>query len=138
MSYRYKSALLTLAIFVVVYGYYFSVVVSDLRSGAGTGHQVGLLVGTVIAIIVLQVIGHIVIAATTSDRYRPMDERERAFDRRGTAVGYILMIVGALAAASTLHLGARGPDMANAVLLAIVVAESARQLVFLILHHRSA
>jgi hypothetical protein len=67
-----------------------------------------------------------------------MDERERAFDRRATMVGYYVLIVGALLGIATLHLGFDGPMVGDAVLFAIVFAECTRQTVFLIAHHRAA
>lgn len=133
MSFRYKSALLSLTSLVVIYAYYFARIAIETPR-----NPVGLLLGIVVAIVVVQIVGHAIIAATSSDRYGPMDERERGLDRRATAVGYYLMIIGSLAAASIMHLGYGKSDMANAILLAIVVAECARQAVFLALHHRAA
>jgi hypothetical protein len=132
MSPRYKGALLSLVSLVAISAYYFARVASGL-----SGHEaIGLLHGTILAIIIVQIAGHAIIAGTSSDRYAPMDERERAIDRRATAVGYYLLLVCALAATATLHLGANPPQMANAMLLAVVVCEGTRQGLFLALHHR--
>ncbi len=133
MSFRYKSALLTLISLVAAYAYYFVRVAAGVP---GSGAVV-LLAGVVIATVVIQIVGLGVIAATSADRYAPMDERERSIDRRATVVGYYLPIVGALGAAATLHLGTSKADMANAILLAIVVAECVRQAVFVTLHHQA-
>jgi H+/gluconate symporter-like permease len=132
MSFRYKSALLTLVSLVAIYAYYFVRVATVVRESDATG----LLLEIIIAIVVAQVVGIGVIAVTSSDRYAPMDERERAIDRRATVIGYYLLVIGALGAAATLHLGATRAHMANAILLAIVVSECIRQAIFLSLHHR--
>jgi hypothetical protein len=132
MSPRYKIALLSLVSLAGIYAYYFARVASGI-----TGQDaVRLLHVTIVTIAIVQIAGHAIIIGTSSDRYGPMDERERDIDRRATAIGYYLLLVCALAATATLHLGASPPQMANAVLLAVVVAECARQGIFLVLHHR--
>jgi hypothetical protein len=132
MSPRYKGALLSLISLAAIYAYYFA----RVASGMSGREAIGLLHGTIVAIAIVQIAGHAIIAGTSSDRYAPMDERERAIDRRATAVGYYLLLVCALAATATLHLGANPPQMANAMLLAVVVCECTRQGLFLALHHR--
>lgn len=132
MSPRYKGALLSLVSLAGIYAYYFARVASGIP-----GHEaVRLLHITVLAIAIVQIAGHAIIAGTSSDRYGPMDERERSIDRRATMIGYYLLLVCALAATATLHLGANPPQMANAMLLAVVIAECSRQAIFLALHHR--
>jgi hypothetical protein len=137
MSFRYKSALLSLISMALIYAWFFVALIVHYR----TGHPfnpVAHLAGTIVALAVIQIVGHAIIAGTSSDKYDAPDERERAFDRRATMVGYYVLIVGALAAIATLHIGFSGPNVGHAVLLAIVVAECTRQAVFLILHHRAA
>jgi hypothetical protein len=137
MSFRYKSALLSLASLALVYGWYFSTLIAD-RGEIGHGAAAARLAFTVLLVAVVQIVGHIFLAITSRDKYGAMDERERGFDRRATSVGYYVLIAGALAAVATLHVGANGPEMGYAVVLAIVIAECARQAMFLILHHRAA
>ncbi|HMI20643.1 MAG TPA: hypothetical protein VK533_13985 [Sphingomonas sp.] len=137
MSFRYKSALLSLASMALVYGWYFVTLMIHRHDGTHPNPALHLG-GAVLLLALIQIVGHIVIAGTSSDKYDAMDERERFFDQRATRVGYYLLIVGGLAAIATLHIGASGPDMGNAVLLAIVVAECVRQAVFLISHHKAA
>ena len=137
MSFRYKSAVLSLASLVVIYGWYFASWIEDRQAGLH-GAAPARLLGTVLAVIVMQIVGTIAIATTAPDRWGMMDERERGFDRHATNTGYYVLIVGALAAAATSHIGAHPHDMADAILLAVVVAECARQTVFLLSHHRVA
>jgi hypothetical protein len=136
MSFRYRSALLSLVSLALIYAWYFALVLRDRARHVDDG-GVPRLIGVVVAIAVVQIVGHVVIAATSADRYSAMDERERAFDRRATSAGYYLMIAGAMGAAATMHFGATRPEMANAMLLAIVIAECSRQAMFLIQHHRA-
>jgi hypothetical protein len=137
MSFRYKSALLSLVSMTAVYAWYFAFLVIHFR----TGHPfnpVAHLGGTILLLAFIQIVGHAIIAGTSSDKYDAMDERERVFDRRATQVGYYMLIVGALAAIATLHLGFDGPKIGDAVLFAVVFAECTRQAVFLIAHHKAA
>jgi hypothetical protein len=136
MSFRYKSALLSLVSLALIYGWFFASLMRDRHTSPV--EMFVRLAGTVLLTVIFQIVGHAVIALTSRDKYGAMDERERGFDRRATSVGYYILITGALAAIATVHLGADAPDMGYAVLLAIVVAECARQAAFLILHHRAA
>ncbi len=133
MSIRYKSALLTLISLAVIYTYYFA----RIAAGVPAEDAIGLLIEVVITIVIVQIVGHALIAGTSSDRYAPMDERERAIDRRATAVGYYLLIASTLAASAILHMGSGKAQTANAILLAVVLTECVRQAVFLSLHHRA-
>jgi hypothetical protein len=133
MSFRYKSALLTLVSLVSIYAYYFV----RVAIGVPQADAVWLLIEVAIAIVIVQVAGLVMITVTSSDRYGPMDERERAIDQRATVIGYYLLVVSTLCAAATAHLGSGKATMANAILLAIVVSECVRQVVFLSLHHRA-
>ena len=137
MSFRYKSALLSLVSMALVYGWFFMSVMLH-RHGDGHGNPAAHLGAAILALALIQIVGHAIIAGTSSDKYGAPDERERAFDRKATMVGYYVLIVGALAGIATLHLGFSGPDVGHAVLLAIVFAECTRQAVFLTLHHRAA
>ncbi len=135
MSFRYKSALVSLVSLALGYGWYFGVLLAQHGHPAG---PVSHLIFAVILTTVLQIVGHILIAVLPGEPRGAMDERERAFDRRATSVGYQILVVGALGAAATLHLGFDRAGMANAIVLAIVVAECARQAKFLKLHHSAA
>src|SRR3569833_907721 len=91
MSFRYKSALLSLISMAAVYAWYFAFLVIHFR----TGHPfnpVSHLVGTILLLVFIQIVGHVIIAGTSSDKYGAPDERERGFDRRATMVGYYVLI----------------------------------------------
>jgi hypothetical protein len=137
MSFRYKSAMISLASLVLIYGWYFGPLLVLRREGlhgAGTAP----LVFTAGLVIVVQIIAHIVVAIFSRDRSQRLDERERGFDRKSTYVGYYVLVVGLFA---LMPLFAGAPERAallNAIVLLMVVAESARQAVFLIQYHRAA
>ena len=67
MSFRYKSALLSLISMAAVYAWYFSFLVIHFR----TGHPfnpVSHLIGTILLLAFIQIVGHIIIAGTSSDK----------------------------------------------------------------------
>jgi hypothetical protein len=135
MSIRYKQALLSLLSMIAIYGWYFARALAD--GANGFTHAVRLT-GMVGLLALVQIIGNIVIAGTSSDRYAAMDERELHFDRRATQLGYYVLISGAVLAAASIHFAASSATIANLVLVAIVLGEVSRQAVFLFLHHRAA
>jgi hypothetical protein len=125
MSFREKSAWITLVSVLVCFGAYFA----DLFSGfAGDRHFGGvgslhLLVLSVLALAALQV-GLTVVAALTTpkDGRGPADERERLIQWRSQSLGYHVLMVLAVALFAPAFFGHRGVEMANFALLAVVIA----------------
>jgi uncharacterized membrane protein len=136
MSFRYKSALLSLVSLVLVYGWYFGNVIARGHRGLEGGGYGGL-VATVFWVTVIQIVGHVVIAILSPDRRCRLDERERAFDQRATTVGYYALICGLFGIMPLFNVGRSTAALANSVVLLVVAAECARQAVFLIQHHRA-
>jgi hypothetical protein len=137
MSFRYKSALLSLISMVLVYGWYFGGMIAAGRHGMDNGNMTRL-VGTIVALAIVQVAGHILIAAFSRDRGTCLDERERTFDLRATNVGYYALIAGLFSMLPMIGSARSVGSFANAVVLMVVAAECARQLAFLTQHHRAA
>ena len=92
MSFEEKSTWVSLAIITFVFVGYFSQVYEGLLSGSLDKAAVtALFTGAVIAIIVLEVVFHIVIAArNVKDADRPNDERDRVFSiKAGNISGWV-------------------------------------------------
>jgi hypothetical protein len=88
MSFHEKTAWISLVSIGGIYGAYFW---SIFRHGSRAG---GLL-GTVIALVIVQVVLTIVVAAfTPKDANRPRDERERLIDLRATRLAYAGLATG--------------------------------------------
>ena len=137
MSFRYKSAMLSLVSMALVYGWYFGSAIAVGRHGLTSGNFIGLT-ATVALLTIVMIVGHILIALFSSDRKSGLDERERVFDLRATNVGYYALITGLFGALPFLGAWRSADALANAVVLLVVVAECARQAVFLIQYHRVA
>jgi len=90
LSYQEKSILGSLLAMVVVYGYYFAAV---LRDASRPGFNVGRLVLAVIAIIVIEIVYHIVLALESKPE--PKDERDILIECKAYRNAYFLLATGA-------------------------------------------
>ncbi|MDR3748491.1 MAG: hypothetical protein P4M04_10100 [Acidobacteriota bacterium] len=147
LSYQEKSVWGTLAAMVVVYGYYFSAALHDVgRPEFGTG-SLGRLIFAVIALIVIQVVYHIALALES--RPEPKDERDTLIESKAYRTAYFFLTTGIslLAAAiiviNTFALHSREAwgtvtpfAIVNLILLAMVLAESAKLLTQLFYYRR--
>lgn len=136
MTFRYKTALLSLTSLALVYGWYFAHVLAIGSQGPSDGN-IGTLIETVVVLCIVQVAGVIVVTLTGERRART-DERERRFNLTATCVGYYALIVGIFGLLPLLAASRSFETLANSLLLVVVVAECARQGVFLLQHHRAA
>ncbi|HEY0435100.1 MAG TPA: hypothetical protein VGC92_00565 [Phenylobacterium sp.] len=125
MSFREKSAWITLVSVLVCFGVYFAELFSSL---AGSHHFGGLgslhlLLLSVVGLVALQVALTLVAAWTTpKDGRGPADERERQIQWRSHSLGYYVLMVLALGLFAPASFGHRGIEMANFALLAVVIA----------------
>jgi len=126
MSFEEKSTWISLAIITVVFTGYFSQVYEGLLSGnLDKAAVTGLFIGAVIAIIVLEVVFHIVVSAfNVKDADRPTDERDRLFSMKaGNISGWVLGF-GVLIIAG--HTFMKEPDaiwVANLLLFVVFVSQ---------------
>jgi|SRR5208282_2214281 len=93
LSYQEKSILGSLLAFVVVFGYYFAAVLRDLSRPDFDGGTVGRLVAAVIAIIVIEIVYHIVLALESKPE--PKDERDVLIEAKAYRNAYFLLASGA-------------------------------------------
>jgi hypothetical protein len=121
MSFREKSAWITLLTVVVGFGAYFGAIFTGLvHRGFGEVH---LLLLCVLAVAALQLALSLIAARTTpKDGRAPRDEREILIQARSHSLGYHVLIVLVLAAAATGHLGRSVVDLMNFTLLAVVLS----------------
>lgn len=125
MSFREKSAWISLISMLGIYGFYFwSVGRSGLREGS---FHFGGLLGTVIALAVVQTVLTIAVAIVAPKEAKaPRDERERLIDLRATRLAYATL-AGSVACAC--FFGGFNPPIifnANALLFILVAAEILR------------
>jgi uncharacterized membrane protein len=120
MSFREKSAWITLVTVLVVFSAYFGALLTGHVRGF---HALYLLLICAIGLVVLQV-GLTLIAAITTpkDERAPRDERETLIQWRSHTLGYYVLMVFVLALFIPVHFGHTALDMANFALFAVVIA----------------
>jgi hypothetical protein len=125
MSFREKSAWITLVTVLVCFGAYFVELFGGLAGdrhfgGLGSLH---LLLLSVLALAGLQIALTLIAALTTpKDGRGPADERERMIQLRSQSLGYHVLTVLAVSLFAPAFFGHRGVEMANFALLAVVIA----------------
>jgi hypothetical protein len=125
MSFREKSAWITLVSVLPCFGLYFFQLVAGREGGGHVGalHSLHLLLFAVAALVVLQLALTAIAAATTpKDGRAPADERERLIQWRSQSLGYYVLMVLALLLFVPIHFGHSALDMANFALLAVVIS----------------
>lgn len=138
MAFREKIAWLTLGTMLVAYGVYFGVV--GPRVDFGARHLIDIIwtFGPVAAAhAVAMIVGSVLIAVmATKEAGAPADERDRAITRRGTTVGYYVLIVGMILVGVVMPFTEPAWKIVNTALLAIVIAEAVCQIVVLVSYRR--
>ena len=106
MSFREKTAWISMLSMAGIYGYYFWTVV---HAGPQTGgSQFGGLLGTIIALVVVQVVLTVAVAVfNPKDAQAPRDEREKLIELRSTRVAYAGLATGTSCAGAALDLGGK-------------------------------
>src|SRR5690242_15569471 len=98
MAFRETSAWISLVTTILVYGYYFWNVQGT--QGANGAALLGLLIGCVAILAVLQIIFHVAAAIRSPrDALTPQDERERQIAQRSASLAYYIVAGGAVLAA---------------------------------------
>jgi len=134
MSFREKIAWVSLLATASIYGWHF---LTAQPFDAAGGAEAAPLLRLAILLGVVQIIPLAGLAALSPhDAKAPPDERDALIALKGSRAGYAVLVAGALAACvAGVHFGVGGAVLANGILLALVVAELAKQ-AFQILHYR--
>ena len=127
MSFREKSAWITFAL-LLAFGIYFGDVALHLLDPARPhGSYLQLFLLLVVAIVVLEIITHVVLAIRSPrEAQTPLDERERLIELRSTRPAFFVLLAGAFLSVGTIHAGANTWVLAHCVLFAIWIAELTR------------
>ncbi|MEO8455674.1 MAG: hypothetical protein ABI454_10975 [Sphingomicrobium sp.] len=138
MAFREKSAWITLATTLIVYGGYFALAVPRLLAGRFGGFEFVAWLSTAILVIVVLQVGLTVIAAVSDPRgaRQPRDEREQLIALRANRAGFYTLEVGGFFAIVTLFWWNDAAVIANGVFFAIVLAEVVRAGFQIVDYHR--
>jgi len=121
MSFREKSAWITLISVLLCFGVYFGAIIA----GSVESHSFAamhLLLACVAGLIVLRIVLNALAKATTAkDGLAPRDEREELIQGRAHSLGYYLLTALMLTLFLPVHLGHSAIDIANFALLNVVL-----------------
>lgn len=123
MSFREKSAWITLLSVLLVFGLYFGALATGrVERFSMSAFHYGLI--SIIALFVLQVVLRIVAAKMSpADARAPLDERERLFELRARSIGYYVLMAWQAGIIVAMHFSAVTKlDVVFIVWLGVVVA----------------
>jgi hypothetical protein len=138
MSFREKSAWITLVTVLICFGgYYGAIATGAVRArGLQTFH---LLILCVAALALLQLALHAVAASLTPAAERgPRDEREALIQARSHTVGYYVLTGMVLLLGLPVHFGHPAQDIMNFALLGVVTATLAVAVAQIVMFRRGA
>jgi hypothetical protein len=132
MSFREKSAWISLVSYLGVYGYYFWRLYAAATAGqTDSFHYGSLLLGLIILLVIIQVVLTVLVAVYAAltnpgEVKAPRDERDKLIDLKATRIGFAFIMIGALTACVAIAFGVPGFYTANGLFLAVVAAEVAK------------
>src|SRR5271166_6188857 len=132
MSYQEKSIAGSLVVILLVYGYYFAAVLRNMNQSQFAGSALGRLIFAVIAIIIIEIVYHIVLSVATKPE---KDERDAIIELKAYRNAYFAYGTGAFFVIACVIAAGFAQDVApshviftpfllvNLVLLFMVIAE---------------
>jgi hypothetical protein len=138
MAFREKLAWISVVTMTLVYGWYFWTIYPLAKAGHGDGlHYAALLQGTIIAVVVLQIVLTVAVAVLSPrEATRPEDEREKLITLKGTRAAYFALVTGALlVSVYGIFFGTNSVLLGNGALLAVVAANLVKDFTQII-HYR--
>lgn len=128
MSFREKSAWISLALYLLVYGYYGWTLYDVVQAGqTATYDYLWLLVKLIVVLVILQSVLHGVVAVLKPrDALTPEDEREKLIWLKSTSFGFYVLLIGALSVSLWIAYGGQEFYTANGLFFVVVLSEIAR------------
>lgn len=138
MSFREKSAWITVVTVLLCFGGYFGPILGGWVDARGRLAQ-HLLAHNVMALVVLQVVLTLIARFTTpTDGRAPRDEREAAIISRSQTIGYHVLLISVLLLYAPIQFGHPASDLLNFILLDVVVAVLSVAIAQIVMFRRGA
>jgi len=140
MSFREKSAWISLLAYLGIYGFYFANVGSALMSGDPNGPQfLGFFGQSVVLFVLVIIVGTVIVAVLApKDASAPEDEREKLITlKANSASGYVLA-TGVVLTIGVIFYGAKDFLVINLMFLSLVLSEVYKNLNQIVLYRRGA
>ena len=139
LSFREKSAWISCLSILGIFIPFFWTSYKRLNGAVDGRTAMSTAFGLLVLFVVLEIVLHVALALMSPREARtPKDERERLIELRATFAAFHVLVVGALAAAATLHLTRNAWIIQQVVLLAVVVAELVKFGAEIVLFRRDA
>jgi hypothetical protein len=138
MSFREKSAWITLVTVLLCFGIYFGAILTGYIDGHGRRSMHLLLLCVLVLVLLQLVLGRIAVLSTPGPERALRDERELQIQWRARSFGYYVLMVLAISLFIPVHLGHSAVDLANFVLLDVVLATLAVSVAQIVLFRRGA
>jgi hypothetical protein len=124
MSFREKSAWVSLITYGLVFGGYFLTLSRAWDESYAQGLSIGLMVGAVVALIIVAIVLNTAIALfTPKEATAPADERETMIDLKAERIASYTLSIGVLCLIGALLMGWNAYLVANLLLASMVISE---------------
>jgi hypothetical protein len=134
MAWREKTAWITLVAMVTAYSVYFAVIGGSALPAISILALFGAV--TVVQVITVIVVTSVWAILSGQDARAKADERDRAIARRGAGIAYYVLMAGVITVGVVAPFRDAGWRITNAALFALVIAETARQVIVVISYRR--
>jgi len=135
LSYREQSIWGSLAITLIVYGYYFATVFSGAQPSQIDRTALARLIGAVFVIVVIEIAYHILIALKS--KVEPKDERDILIETKAYRNAYLLLVADLFMLMGTVVVFGLTPLLTvNLMLLSVVISEIVKYLTQLFFYRR--
>lgn len=140
MSFQEKGAIVMTSVLVIVYGIYFTAVwrLLSTTSADEVVYQPLMIIATVPPLIILAVLSHIVLALANPKEANANDERDRLITLRAERIGGYVLAMGVFAGIVLAMIESPYFYIANALLLAWVLAEITERITKVVLYRRGS
>ncbi len=130
MSFREKSAWISLGGILLVGGYVAYWLMNHPGAENETGAVLGLIVGAIVVQTIIAIVATVGVAiAAPREASAPRDERDKLIELRATQCAYLVLLIAALAIANGYFFSFNGYALSMAALAAVAVAEAVRFLI---------
>jgi len=139
MSFREKSAWVSLITYGVVFGGYFFTLWQAWDESYAQGLSIGLMVGAVVALIIVAIVLNTVIALFhPRTANAPAGERETAIDLKAERIASYTLSIGVIFLIGALLIGWNAFLVANLLLASMVVSELVKAIALIAYFRRGA
>jgi hypothetical protein len=123
MSFRERSVWVSFLVMLTLCGVWVWNLVRGLAGQSARADVVGLSFGLLVFAVVLEIVLHMVLSVQSPRAARtPRDEREQLIELHATRIAFRVLVVAALLAIGSAHLGVGMGDLMQAMMRSVILA----------------